>query len=34
MQKKNKIYNIHDKAPTPPLKPNHTNGKHQFPPTN
>jgi hypothetical protein len=31
MQKKNKIYNIQDKAPTP-LKPSHTDGKHQSPP--
>jgi hypothetical protein len=38
MQEKNKIYNIHDKASTPPqtkanykllLKPSHMGGKHQ-----
>jgi hypothetical protein len=27
MQEKSKIYNIHVKAPTPPLKPSHMDGK-------
>jgi hypothetical protein len=40
MQEKSKIYNIQDKAPTPPqtkanhklpLKPSHMDGKHQVP---
>jgi hypothetical protein len=31
MQEKGKIYNIQDKAPTPPLKPSHMDGKHQPP---
>jgi hypothetical protein len=39
MKEKNKIYNIHDKAPTPPqtktnhklpLKPSNVDGKHQI----